>query len=108
MSDIPVACTLSPGELTCQAEQLIPGLARAAASVAPVEGGVRLELDPADGQLERITRIIERERHCCRFLRFELTVPPGGAPYRLDITGSDGTVAFLESILGPLAPARER
>lgn len=108
MSDLPVACTLSHGELTCQAEQLIPGLAMAAASVAPIDGGVRLELDPADGQLERIAQVIERERHCCRFLRFALTVPPGGEPFRLDITGPEGTVAFLESILGPLAPARER
>jgi len=108
VSDLPVACTLSPGEMACQAEQLIPGLARAATSVAPVDGGVRFELDPVDGQLGRIAAVIDRERHCCRFLRFALTVPPGGAPFRLDITGPEGTVAFLESILGPLAPARER
>jgi hypothetical protein len=42
--------------------------------------------------------VIERERHCCRFLQFVLTVPPGGKPFRLDITGPDGTPDFLAEV----------
>jgi hypothetical protein len=108
VSDFPVACTLSAHELACQAERLIPGLAAGSSSIAWVDTGVEMVLDAVPGQLERIASVIERERHCCQFLRFELTVPPGGEPFQLRITGPDGTVAFLESILAPAAdvPAR--
>lgn len=108
MSDLPVACTLSAHELTCQAERLIPGLAAAASCVTWIGTGVQMVLDAAPGQLERIASVIERERHCCQFLRFELTVPPGGEPFHLRITGPDGTVAFLESILGAHGDASAR
>ena len=42
--------------------------------------------------------VIERERSCCRFLQFVLTVPPGDGPFQLDITGPDGTTGFLAEV----------
>jgi hypothetical protein len=39
------------------------------------------------------------ERHCCRFLRFVLTVEPGGGPMWLETTGPEGTVEFLETLI---------
>lgn len=87
--------------MACQSEQLIPGLAASASSVTWSDAGVHMQFHAIPDRLEKIVRVIDRERHCCRFLRFELTVPPGEAPFQLGITGPEGTVAFLESILGP-------
>jgi aspartate racemase len=89
------------GELRCRADELLPGLARVAATCTPLADGYRLEFAPRDGVLARIASVIDRERTCCAFLRFELVVPAGGAPIALAITGPDGTRSFLDGILAP-------
>ena len=100
MADLPVACTLSPEALGAGAADLLPGLAAEAAAVAPLPDGVRLTFAPAPGVVGRIARVVDRERDCCRFLGFALTVPAGGAPVELAVTGPPGTRELLVG-LGP-------
>jgi hypothetical protein len=76
----------------------MPGLMRRSPSVTQVINGVKLEFERADGVLRDITDVIERERQCCRFLQFVLTVPPGDGPFCLDVTGPDGTSEFLKEV----------
>lgn len=94
----PVACTLGADDLRCRADELLPGLVRMARSVNPHASGARLTFDAAAGIVAAIAAVVERERHCCRFLHFVLEVPSGGEPITLDISGPDGTVAFLASL----------
>jgi hypothetical protein len=42
---------------------------------------------------------VEAERHCCRFLRFTITVEPDGGPLNLDLTGPQGTREFVVALL---------
>ena len=42
---------------------------------------------------------VDLERRCCAFLRFELTVEPGGGPVWLELTGPPGTREFLQAEL---------
>jgi hypothetical protein len=95
MDILPIACTLSRAELERDAHCLMPGLLKRAPSLADLPDGVRLEFDAAPDTMRDITDVIERERQCCRFLQFVLTIPPGGKPFQLDITGPEGTRAFL-------------
>ncbi len=99
MPDLPVFCTLQPDEINARSAQLLPGLAALATSQVRIEEGYRFEFLASAEVLSAMATAIDAERRCCRFLRFQLTVEPGGGPLRLDITGPSGTGAFLSSLL---------
>jgi hypothetical protein len=42
---------------------------------------------------------MEAERHCCRFLRFTLTVEPDEGQFILELTGPQGTREFVAALL---------
>jgi hypothetical protein len=96
---MPIACTLLPGELAARASELLPGIARLATSRVPIDGGYRFEFVSSADCLSAIAAMIDAERRCCRFMRFQLTVEPDGGPIRLDVTGPPGTQEFLSGLI---------
>jgi hypothetical protein len=100
MRDLPVACTLSAAELDSRRGELLPGLIAQAAHRLPLANGYRLTFVPVRGLLETIARVIDAERQCCRFLRFQLVVDQDTAPITLDVTGPEGTREFLTHVIG--------
>jgi hypothetical protein len=54
---------------------------------------------PSAETLHLIARAVEAERHCCRFLRFGMTVEPDGGPLFLDLTGPPGTRDFISALI---------
>jgi hypothetical protein len=54
---------------------------------------------PMGETLATIARAVEAERHCCRFLRFGITVEPDGGPVFLELTGPAGTREFIGALL---------
>jgi|SRR5215510_16042528 hypothetical protein len=101
MSTLPIVCELSAAEITARRATLLPGLLVRAAERITLEHGFRWRFDAASDVLTAIAETINAERQCCRFLRFVVTVEPGGGPLWLEITGPHGTPAFLESLLQP-------
>ncbi|HEX7088393.1 MAG TPA: hypothetical protein VF198_18685 [Vicinamibacterales bacterium] len=95
MRDMPIACTLGPGELAAGRDGLLPGLIAKARAVEPLADGLRLQFEATGDTLSAATRVIDAERQCCRFLRFQLTVEQDGGPITLDVTGPAGTREFL-------------
>jgi hypothetical protein len=55
---------------------------------------------PSDLSLFDIARTVDAERQCCQFLRFTLTVEPGGGAIQLDLTGPPGTREFVSALVG--------
>lgn len=104
-TDLPVACTLSPDELSASRAMLLPGLAASATTVTLLPDGARLEFAAAADLLARIAAVIDRERQCCRFLRFVLDVAADGGPVRLDVTGPSGTRELMAGLLSEYGPA---
>ena len=98
MTHLPIACALDPADLTTRRETLLPGLAAQALSRDLLPDGMRWQFAPTEEVLERITRVIDAERRCCPFLRFELTVEPDGGPLLLAATGPTGTREFLDAL----------
>ena len=98
MSSLPVACTLDPAALKTRREGLLDDLLRRASAVEELEDGRRFRFTASRDTLEVIGRVIEAERHCCRFLRFRLTVEPDEGPILLELTGPPGTREFLTTI----------
>ena len=76
----------------------MPGLLARTPAVTSLADGLRLQFDRGQDVLRDITDVIERERQCCRFLKFVLTVPPGDGQFQLDITGPEGTTDFLAEV----------
>jgi amino-acid N-acetyltransferase len=98
--NLPVVCTLQPGELNARASELLTGLAAMAKRLARIDGGYQLEFEATTALLQAIAVAIEAERQCCRFLRFQLTVEPDHGPLFLVVTGPAGTREFLSALLG--------
>ena len=97
--DLPVACTLTPEALRARREGLLSDLVRRADSREELPDGLRLGFTATTETLSLIAQAVEAERHCCRFLRFEVTIEPDGGPLRLQLTGPPGTPEFVAALL---------
>jgi len=98
-SDLPVACTLGPYALKARRDDLLGGLVRRSSERSELSNGYRVRFNPEPGLLEAIAHVIDVERRCCRFLRFQLTVEPDEAAIWLEFTGPRGTPEFLQGLL---------
>ena len=98
MSELPVACTLSPEALSARRQGLLADLLRRADAHEGLVNGHRLSFAASDETLTLIAGTVAAERHCCQFLRFQMTVQPGGGPITLDLTGPEGTRDFLSAM----------
>ncbi len=65
MTTPPLACTLTPDQLRCDAAVLLPGLQSRAVRVVWETEGVRLTLDATSENLAVVFHAIQRERRCC-------------------------------------------
>lgn len=99
MADLPIVCTLTPEALTARREGLLARLVRRAERQQVLPDGYRLRFAPAEGVLADIARVLDAERQCCQFLRFTLTVEPGGGPIQLELTGPPGSREFLSALV---------
>jgi hypothetical protein len=99
MADLPIACELTADEITARRATLLPGLLGQAEERAALPDGFRWRFAASHEFLAAAAETMNAERQCCRFLRFVLTVEPGGGPVWLDITGPQGTAEFLETLI---------
>jgi hypothetical protein len=99
MAELPIACTLTPEALRVRRQGLLADLARRAERREDLTDGLRLEFAPAAETIALIARVAEAERHCCRFLRFGITLEPDGGPLLLELTGPAGTREFISALL---------
>ena len=101
MSNLPIACELSPEDLSLRRESLLADLLRRSANVEPLESGYRLVFGGDSETLRIVTTAVEAERKCCRFLRFVLRFEPDLGPVVLEISGPPGSRELLTSVLFP-------
>lgn len=98
MSDLPITCTLTPGDLKARQDDLLPGLLRGAIERVESPHGFRYRFDTAPGRLATLAEVVERERVCCRFFEFTIRMEPDAGPIWLSVEGPEGTKAFLGSL----------
>lgn len=94
-SDLPIACTLTPDELRNGRQALLPGIIGRAEEHQRIDGGFRFRFASDAGLLTAIAAMIDAERRCCRFLRFQITAEPDEGIISLEVTGPPGTEQFL-------------
>jgi hypothetical protein len=74
MKSLPIACTLTPGDLQ-ERLALIRGLT-AEALLGHDRQGLVLTLRYAPEAVERVRAMVASEQHCCAFLNFEVRERP--------------------------------
>jgi hypothetical protein len=99
MSRLPVACTLDPAALRARKAGLLRDLIARSDARDEREDGITFRFTPTAGLLALVAEVIEAERRCCRFLRFELVVDPDEGPVHLRLSGPAGTREFLQDLL---------
>ena len=101
MAELPIACTLAPAALRTRREGLLGELLSRDHERDELPDGYRLRFTPSDGLMALIAQAVEAERHCCRFLQFQIVVEPDGGPISLALSGPPGTREFLSTLLVP-------
>jgi hypothetical protein len=99
MRKLPIACELTPAELTAHRDTLLPGLLAQATERTPFPNGFQWRFAASSEFLAAAAETLNTERQCCRFLRFVLIIEPDGGPLWLESTGPQGTTEFLETLL---------
>jgi hypothetical protein len=101
VAELSVACTLTEPELAARRAGVLADVRRSQQGVRWLPDGIALGFAAGPGRLAMLATFIELERRCCAFLRFRLTVEPGGGPLWLELTGPPGTREFLAAeVLG--------
>jgi hypothetical protein len=97
MTELPIACSLDGRALAARQSDLRVSVLADAAQVERIADGYRWRFADREDVLARLGAVIDAERRCCRFLRFEIRTEPDGGAVTFDVTGPAGTAAFLES-----------
>jgi hypothetical protein len=101
MTDPPIVCALGSDALKARKQGLLARVSGLSHNTLKIDGGYRLEFTPGGETLSLIAQMIDAERQCCRFLRFDLTVEPDCGLISLQLTGPSGTQEFLSTLLEP-------
>jgi hypothetical protein len=97
--NLPIACTLTAPELQQRRSGLLRKFQEAVKEVRELETGYAYELPSDETWIAEVTQLITLERQCCPFMTFNLRLEPGNGPMWLELTGPDGTKAFLNNLL---------
>ncbi|MBA3321225.1 MAG: hypothetical protein H0T45_07215 [Pyrinomonadaceae bacterium] len=101
---LPIACLLTAPELQERRRTVLQKFRSAVTEVKELEAGYSYSL-PADGEwLAELANLVDLERQCCPFHRFNIIVEPAGRPIVLEITGPAGTKEFLEATFNQIHP----
>ncbi len=98
MPDLPLACRLNPFELVWRRDTLLPGVVARAESSELLPDGARWRFHPTSQLMVALATMIDAERRCCPFLRFEVVAEADNGPVWLEVTGPAGTRDFLERL----------
>jgi MerR family transcriptional regulator, copper efflux regulator len=95
-TELPIACSLTPGAAAERAQQWRELGADALVEKAGIAGGVRLRFrDSATNALETL---VAAERECCPFL--DLKIRRSGATVELDVTGPAEAAPIIAAFTG--------
>ena len=99
MADQPIICSLTPAALEARKRRLLSELLDRSAGRELLADGLRLRFAPSSTTLSSIVQAVDAERHCCRFLRFTITVEPNDGAMILELTGPPGSREFVAALL---------
>jgi len=101
VSDLPIACTLPPGELRERAASIDALLRDALVGRAAIAGGLRLRFAGDAESEQRVRELAAAEARCCGFLEFEIARDEHEVV--LDVTGAPDGLPAIEAMFAGAA-----
>ena len=99
MSDLPIACTLSPDGMTARLALIDALAADGLLDRTPTETGMRVRLRDTFDIAQRTRQLVAAESACCAFLDFELGREDGDLV--LDISGPEDARPVIDMFFAP-------
>jgi hypothetical protein len=96
--DKPIFCSLSESELLDRRKTVLDSLKQRAVSTTRIPSGIAYEFPTGAEISTEIHRIVQLEQQCCTLLTF--TISENEHRIRLDVTGPDKAIAFIEELFG--------
>ena len=96
---VPVACTLTPADLSAQADRWQRLMARAMTERAETADGLRMSFRPEPGVGEELRRLVAVENDCCSWAAWAVETV-AGAPV-LDVRSTGPGIATLHGMFRP-------
>jgi hypothetical protein len=96
--DLPIACNLTDVEFQERRAAVLKTVKRAVMEIKELEDGYAYRFPSDEIWIPELSKLITTERACCPFLRFNLRIEPSRGPIWLELTGPEGTKAFLQSL----------
>ena len=106
MTDLPIACTLTPDAMTDRLAFIEALSADALLARETTEKGLRVRLRDSPEIERRVRELIAAESACCAFLAFELTREPGELV--LEVTGPADARPVIDLFFAPATASRTR
>ena len=95
---LPVACSLMDSELQERRRNVLLKVKRVVSEVEEIQNGFRYWFPSDHGRITELANLVELEHQCCPFLKFTINVEPDNGPVWLEMTGPEGTKAFLSEV----------
>jgi hypothetical protein len=97
-TSLPIACSLTDAELQERSRDVLRRVGAAVVEVKELPDGYAYRLPSDTKWIGELAHLIQLERACCLFLRFQLIIEPDHGPIRLELTGPPGTKEFLAAL----------
>lgn len=97
--DLPVACTLSAGDLREREATILAQFRDAVTGMEELPDGYAFRLPGDRNCVTTVATLIAAERECCPFLKFEMVAHPNHGSLIVRISGPVGTKEFLRAVL---------
>jgi hypothetical protein len=97
--DLPIACdpsSITPQEMDRWMNVILPELYGKVQEISELPDGWSLRLPVIPELLMIVAEDMDIERRCCPFVHYTLEIPPGYAPFSLNMTGGEGVKEFLK------------
>lgn len=98
--ELPIICTLTEAELRDRRRTVLDSIRGAVIDIAEFPDGYVYSFQQHPETLMCLSRLIELERQCCKFLAFKIIAQPGNGPVWLEITGSPGAKPLIADFFG--------
>ncbi len=95
-----LTCKLTTPELQQLKSTVIENLRKQIIQTKELTNGYAFKFTGTNKMLDELTEYIKTERKCCDFFTFNLAISGDQSEIWLELTGVEGTKAFLKSELG--------